>query len=307
MPALPPFLGRNEVPGSFGAAIFFVVLGIAVLVAKRFVPREAKKWLSLATGVAVTLAALLTLQASWNIVPVRNVGIVTSFNKPTGETTGSGLHFVAPWQKVENFDASIQTADNTNPDPKASNGCTTVRIGSMATACVENKVRWQVNPADAPRLFNDYKGDFENLRKNLFDTELQNALNDTFADYNPLANVDINTGQVNFDGIALADELRTKLSSRLGSDITIHAVTIPLVHHDGTTESNIKQFSDVVAQKRILEQKNSNAETEKRTAEKIQNTLSDPYLRNKCLDLSEKLNFPPGYCMMTGGIINASR
>lgn len=37
-------------------------------------------------------------------------------------------------------------------------GCTVVRIGSLATACVENRIQLQVTESGAPKLFLNYKG-----------------------------------------------------------------------------------------------------------------------------------------------------
>src|SRR5258706_1171249 len=106
---------------------------------------------SLATGSFVSFSALALLSlvfAVFYTVPVRNVGIVTSFNKPTGETTGSGLHPVLPWQRVADFDASIQPSLHLGD---WGHGCITVRIGSLATACVETRIQWQVVESSAPK------------------------------------------------------------------------------------------------------------------------------------------------------------
>jgi regulator of protease activity HflC (stomatin/prohibitin superfamily) len=232
-------------------------------------------------------------------VPVRNVGIVTSFNAPTGRVTKSGLKFVWPWQRVADFDASVQTSDHTTDK-----NCTTVRIGSLATACVENRIQWQVLDASAPRLYNDYKGDFNNMKQNLVETKIQNALNAVFSTYNPLSQVNLQTGQVGFDGAALGKSVEDELRRTIGNDVRIISVSVPLVHHDAKTEENIKQFQDVIAQSRILDQKKSNAEKEKLVSDLQRAFLTPEYLQNKCIEESVKLGYAPGLCLMNSGIVN---
>ena len=276
--------------------IVFAFLGIVVLIGRKAVNAEdddIKKGGSTLAVILFVIAGIFLIFASVNQVPIRNVGIVTAFGRPTGEVTGSGLKVVAPWERVNDWDASVQTSDHTGP------GCVTVRIGSLATACVENKVRWQVKPEAAPEQFMAYKGDFENMKKNLFETELQNALNEAFSDYNPLTSVNIATGQTTFDGTALSEEVKLLLQKRVGAQIGVESVVIPLVRHDGKTEENIKNFQDVIAQARILEQKQKNAGIEKTTAE-IVASLPPQYTVNKCLDIAKELGKEPGLCL--GGV-----
>lgn len=281
-------------PFSFWFAIVFAVVAL-IGFAVAFFKRKDRGSDAFPGGIIIgciagVLAVIGVLVASANTVPVRNVGIVTSFSRPTGETTGSGLKWVAPWKKVSEWDASIQTADHTGDH------CVTARIGSLATVCVENKVRWQVRPEAAPEQYMAYKGDFENMKLNLFETELQDALNEALSDYNPLSSLDLSTGQTTFDGTALAEEVKKLMETRVGNQIVIESVVIPLVRHDAKTEENIKAFQDVIAQKRILEQKLRNAETEKAAAELLRD-LPGAYTMNKCLDLAKEMGREPGLCV----------
>lgn len=254
-------------------------------------------------GISIILLLIFTLISSVWFVPVRNVGIVNSFNAPTGRTTGAGMQFTWPWQEVVDFDASVQTSNHTGRD-----GCTTVRIGSLATACIENRIQWQIVDEAAPRLYRDYKGDFENLRNNYVETMVQNALNAVFATYNPLSQVNLTTGQVTFDGAKLGTDVEAELKKTIGQDIRILRVSVPLVHHDAKTEENIKAFQDVIAKARILEQQTKNAEQEKALADLNKQFLTDEYIKNKCVDESVKMGVPPGLCLVGGGaIVNATK
>ena len=282
---------------SFGSFLFFLVVGILAYIVNKNTRDEdgvfVSRW---AFIIATTLAVLMLLISSTWFVPVRNVGIVTSFGAPTGRTTGSGLKFTMPWDKVADFDASIQVSDHTGGREEP--GCTNVRIGSLATACVENRIQWEVIESAAPQLYRDYKGEFENLKKNLVETKIQNALNAVFATYNPLSQVNIQTGQTEFDGARLGKDVETELNRTIGSDIRIVSVSVPLVHHDVKTEENIAAFQDVIARTRILEQQQKNAEAEKLIADTQLAYLSDLFIQNKCIDESVKMGVPPGLCLV---------
>ena len=232
------------------------------------------------------LACVFVGVSAANTVPVRNVGIVTSFNKPTGQTTGSGLHLTKPWQKIAEWDASIQTDD----------AKTNVRIQTGAVAEVVNKVRWQVREEAAPRQYTDYKGDFDNMRRNLFEVEKQAAFNEAFADYNPINQQVDAAGKVVFDLGRMAEEVKQILAAKLGADFIIHSVVIPIINHDRATQAAIEAYQKNVADGRNLEQKERNAEIERRIADKLKN-LPPEYYVNKCLDLAKELAKDPGFCM----------
>lgn len=257
---------------------------------------------SIVQYIALGIAVVFLFFACAYTVPVRNVGIVTSFNAPTGDTTGNGLKFVYPWQQVKDFDASRQTESHLGD---WNHGCTVVRIGSLATACVENQFSWQVRANQAPELYKIYKGDFHNLQTNLVDLEARNAINSVFSTYNPLQQVDLKTGQTTFDGTALGKKFLDELTIRLNPfGIDIYNVSVPLVHHDTTTEANIKQFQDVVLQARILDQKKLNADKEKAVSNALIQVLNPAYIQNKCIEYSKDMGFAPGLCMMNSGIVN---
>lgn len=246
------------------------------------------------------LTLILLFGASAYQVPVQNVGIVTQFGAPTGRSTGAGLKLVWPWQKIADFDASLQTENNIgNP------GCTNVRIGSLATACVENRVQWRVKPEAAPRLWRDYKGNFESLKNNFVKNQQQLALNAVFATYNPLSAVNLSTGQISFDGAKLSEDLKAELIKYMGTDIEVVTASVPLVHHDKKTEQNIQAFQDVVANSRILDQQLANAAKEKEVANLQRQFLTDQFLANKCIEEAVKGGYHPGLCLMDSGIVNA--
>ncbi|HEX5597952.1 MAG TPA: SPFH domain-containing protein, partial [Micromonosporaceae bacterium] len=236
-----------------------IVAGSAALSAKN---KDFKRIAKLVAIGCFVGSALLILNSSAHSVPIRSVGIVTSFGKPTGQVTGSGLKWVAPWQKVGEWDASRQKYDHIGHD-----NCVRVRTGTLADACVEVLIEWQVSPENAPRQFLDYKGDFESFQGQRVGVQLDSAVNDAFATYNPLERIDAATGNLNVDLKPFADAIRASAEMRLSDDVHILSVTITRVNHDEKTESNIKAFQDKIAQTRNLEQDRKNADIQKQITE----------------------------------------
>jgi hypothetical protein len=272
------------------ALVIFAGAVLALLYAP-FAPRGRRRPVLAVVVGALVLGSAFTVGASANAVPVRNVGIVTSFNKPTGETTGSGLKWVAPWQKVGEWDASRQKYDHIGAE-----NAVPVRTGTLANAGVELLIEWQVRPENAPQQFMDYKGDFEAFRGQRVGVQLDGAVNDAFASYNPLANIDAKTGNLNVDLRPYAEKVKASAQERLGSDIEILSVTIIRVNHDEKTEANIKVFQDKLAQGRNLDQDLVNAEKQKAVTEK--NAKVDKVAR--CLEIAEKNGTNPGLCINPG-------
>jgi len=98
--------------------------------------------------VMISLAAIIVLETfifSFTTVSTKNVGIVTTFGATTGHLS-NGAHMIAPWSKVTEMDAAIQTDSYTDAD----HNCLKVRIGNQQTACVSVSIRWRIDPNMAP-------------------------------------------------------------------------------------------------------------------------------------------------------------
>ncbi|MFD2766020.1 SPFH domain-containing protein [Micromonospora eburnea] len=286
-------------PSGFTLAIVtaiatIIAVAVALLTPRRMLRRQGL--LAAAAGLAATL--FLTIASSAHSVPIRSVGIVTSFGKPTGEVTGSGLKWVAPWQRVGEWDAGRQKYDHIG-----NNNCVRVRTGTLADACVEVLVEWQVQPDNAPKQFMDYKGDFDSFRGQRVGVQLDSAVNDAFSTYNPLERIDSKTGSLNVDLKPFADNIKSNAERRLSEDVDILSVTITRVNHDEKTEGNIKAFQDKLAQTRNLEQDRRNAEIQKQITET--NAKVDKVTR--CLEIAEKNGSSPGLCINPGIVTGTAK
>lgn len=253
--------------------------------------------LSVLTG-GVTLGAIVAgamlAVASMNSVPIRNVGIVTSWNKPTGDTTGAGFHVTAPWKNIEDWDASRQAYDHRGD-------CVNVRIATLSNACVEVLIEWQVRPERAPEQWAAYKKDFTLFVGRRIDPAITLAMNETFGAYNPLSNIDAGTGNLNVPTGPLADQVKTSLTARLGEDVEVLTVVITRVNHDEKTQGTIDAYQQAINRSRVLDQEKLNAEKQKAITET--NAKVDAVTR--CLELADRHGKEPGFCLGGGNPVQS--
>lgn len=284
--------------------IFALISGAVLYVSTKIDPAN---WHIPAKGLAryigtgfLALALFFLLIASVSMIPTKTVGVVTSFGKPVG-VLPNGLHFIAPWQKVVEFDASVQTLKRTGKDD-----CTTVRISNQATACVDNSTRWRIEQAAAPRLYQDYRT-FENMRDSLVNRELTAVLNAVFSTYDPLIAVEQkNSPSPSYSLDELGKKATDLLQQRVGKQVQISSVVIPLVRYDDTTEKKLDGFQAALADTRISEQKENTSRNEAESNNALTGSLTGDILTSKCLDLVREIyrdgqQVPAGFSCFAGG------
>ncbi|MGE0214328.1 SPFH domain-containing protein [Mycolicibacterium sp.] len=274
-------------PWEVFAAILLLVITAGALVSRATSDKPAAR--TRGTRIAVVaggLALLVLIIGSTTIVSARNVGVVTTFGRPGG-TLSNGLHVKAPWQSVTEMDGTIQIDNHTGEY------ATTVRLGNNSTAYVDNSVRWRIQPAAADELFLDYR-DFENVRDNLVTRELRSALNEVFADFDPLAPENVEGPNVQ----ALGEDVADKLRAKVGDQIEIINVIVPLVNYDQATQDRINALNVEKANTRIAEQRAKTAEAEARANEILAASVSDNpnVLVSKCLDAAREAAISPLGC-----------
>jgi len=254
------------------------------------------KWALIPAG----LAFLMFLFAVTAIVPTREIGIVTSFGRPV-DSLPNGLHFKAPWEKVHNLDGTIQTDSHTGKGH-----CTDIRIGNESTACVDNSIRWRIRLDAGERLYQDYR-EMENIRDSLVTRELKAALNEVLADYNPLEQIKADA-QGAPDLNVFSEEVMTDLSRRVGEDVEIKSVIVPIIRFDRQTQSKINAYQAEVANTRIAEQREQTAKAQARANENLKESVSrEPnVLVAQCLEtfaemVKENQPVPIGFSCWPGG------
>jgi regulator of protease activity HflC (stomatin/prohibitin superfamily) len=270
----------------FVAMLLVIVTVIALLIrATSKNPAGRTRALRIA-AVAGGLAIFVLILGSTTIVSTRNIGVVTTFGRP-GATLSNGLHIKAPWQSVTEMNGTIQIDNHTGE------AATTVRLGNNSTANVDNSVRWRIQPAAADELFLDYR-EFDNVRDNLVTRELKAALNEVFSDFDPLAPENSEGANVQ----ALGDQVAEKLRTKVGGQIEIINVIVPLVNYDQATQDRINALNVEKANTRVAEQRAKTAEAEARANGILAASVTnDPnVLVSKCLDAAREARISPLGC-----------
>jgi regulator of protease activity HflC (stomatin/prohibitin superfamily) len=263
---------------------FLFILGCAILVLG-LIGALASQKVSVALG-AVALFLCCWVGASAGTVDTKNVGVVTSFKKPTGEVKGAGPYFKAPWKSVTDMSLAWQTK-NYQFEVQAAGG---------ATVGLDVRPRWRMVAGAAPELFQDYK-DFDGVINNLFKTELVDASNELFSAYNPLTSYDVKTSLPLKSKEVWASELLTELRIRLAGKIEFDRLAITTIAPDTKSQEKLNQQIEEFGRGKVLDQALANAEKERQITAK--NSQVDNATR--CLEVAKAGGGEPGLC---GSFVN---
>jgi regulator of protease activity HflC (stomatin/prohibitin superfamily) len=251
-----------------------------------------------ATGlIPIVLAFAALFLASITSVQAKQVGVVTTFGKPSEQTLSSGLHFKAPWQKVTEIDATIQT------DEYHGKSGIDVRLSDGNAATISATIRWSVSAENASKVFADFRSDdpTQSLRDAVVSTQFKAAMNSVFAGFDPLTLAGT-TGQKP-DYIALSAEVEAAMLKQTNALVEIDSITISLVKLDKDSQKKIDDYIGEVSKTRIAEQAQKTAEAQAKANKILSESISnDPnVLVSKCLDLlAEGYNAPAGFTCWPG-------
>lgn len=270
---------------------------IAVFVISRFAPEKDKRgdrprraWtLGAAGGLLATL--IVTAIFSFVIVQPRTVGVVVAFGKPV-DVVGNGFHIKAPWEKVEKLDGAVQN-DIYNGDSAIA-----VRLGNNGKATVDASIQWQLKTDEAMEVFLDYRT-FEGIQSNLVDRNFKAALNEVMATYDPLNYADEAEGGQ--DLAALSQAVQEEMQERVGNQIEVRSVTLPLVNFDEATQARVNELQAESAKTRVAEQKKQTSTAEAEANEILEQSITEETLTSKCLDIVAENGQSPIGCFPTAG------
>jgi len=277
----------------FIAAIIVFICGL-ILFALRF---DGHRIAGVAT---VTLAGLMTIIASVSTVPTKNVGIVTSWSKPTGRTTGAGLQWTAPWQNVDDWDASGQTYAHLGDQ------CVWVSIAAQRSACIPVQIEWSAKPENAPENWAAYKEvdgqtRFETWVARGVNPQINGVLTSVFASFDPLKTVDPKSGEAPAPDLnaTYRAPLLEALGAALGSDVTFKSISFERPRYDKPTTDAIAAYGQKILEARNLQIDKANAIT------RAEITRTDASVDQvaRCLQIAEKLGKEPGLCMGSGAVV----
>lgn len=275
--------------------ILLLILGLAgaILLAAGSRSQSGSVFLG---GLAALLVSVIGIGAlCYNQVPTRNVGIVTSFGKPTGATADPGVEWTKPWEDIDDWDASRNTFD------RLGDRCLWVSV-SGGKACIPVQIEWSAKEENAPAEWAAYKevdgiegGRFGTFTARRVNPQMDAAITTTFTSFNPLGTVDKVSGGVKAPDLnaEYKDALKRNLEAAVGDSVRIETIAFGTPQYDEPTTNAISAFGQKVLEKRNLAVDKENAATRKAITE--QNATVPAVTR--CLEIAEKLGKEPGLCM----------
>lgn len=268
--------------------------------------------LKFAAAVLFILGGFTIVWDSWTMVSPKNVGVVDNMGS-ADRTLNNGPHWVYPWANVNIVDA---TTKNINLDADAHN-CMSVRLRMGQEACVDLTGQWHINQdRDANLVWQKYRGKDDLttvIETNVVKRELQRALNDAFASYDPLAF--LNTGKESDENSGtLSNEVLRDMQSRLPSGVVMENFLISQIHYDAATQSKLDAFSQAQGDTRIAQQQTLTAAEQKLAAQKLAEAaaaLNNPGIQyQNCLNMLNALalkdqlkNLPASFNCGNGGSV----
>lgn len=264
-------------------------------------------------GVLAFVVSLVVLSSTVTIIEAKNVGVLTTFGRPTASLT-PGLHFKAPWQKVAELDGTNQTQEYRE------DSCIQVRIGDGTTACVYTTIRWRIVGEKAEDIYAGYRSDDvnETVRTALVSTVFKAAVNQVLGTYNPTEDIRVidpeetNTANVDFapDYDALASSVTESMKDRVeqaGGLIEVLSITISYISISETTQSKINAFQAEVANTQVALQRKATAAAQAAANAALSESVNnDPnVLVSKCLDTLQEMvekgqSVPPAFTCWPG-------
>lgn len=297
-------------PESFIAALILIPIVIGVLIyaigkkATTTADLSNKRDARFVAAILVVVIALLTVNASFNTVDLRHAGIVTEFHTTTGEVTGSGVHWVKPWDKIEEWDANYElwdhTADNDGKGMK-------VKISGNQDAYVPVSVEFAPDPANASKDFKDYARNRDNWINRRVNPTLNNIVTNLFREHDPLAKANVNptTGQVNPPDMGPYKAALLQQLQGAGTEFQIRNLNIGTITYNDKTAEALQAYANLVLQNRNLEQEKNNQTLKNQITEKQSQVDKQTY----CLQIADKNGGQPGLCLASGSgvIVDATK
>lgn len=262
---------------------------------------------ALAGGIAgVVIGVMFLVFGGIRSVPVKSVGVLTSFGHVEGDLT-PGFHWEVPWTSANILPETIQTTTFNGKN------CLDVRIGGQQTACLDATIQWQVRDSAAPQLFNNY----DTSGTNVLDTittavvirEFESVVNQTLGDYNPIEDVSQNGTAGNSQFSTFGPKVQHTMRQDIGSQINVIRVIMPILHYDSSTQSRLNTIQAQYAEAAIATEQIAVNDAQAKANAAIANNVSAGVLIQECLQLVQsaaKTNYalPAGFSCFGAGSIS---
>ena len=246
--------------------------------------RWAKRlsWAGMAVGL-ILIALTVVVQ-----VPVRNVGAVDAFGRPTG-TVSNGPHVTWPWETVTIYDATVQTlvmeGDGKDEKPRQN-----VRImNGTATAGMDVVVEWRIDPTvDIQTLHKDWRN-FESLEARVVKPRLATSLNAVFETYDPLI-AQREKGATPISLGTMEPKLKAELQAALPKEILVRNVMIAFVQYPANVQKALDDMQVELANTQVALQQQLTAQAQKAAIETLASAKMTPEaFAQQCLIVTERL------------------
>lgn len=231
-------------------------------------------------GIALIVLALATIV----IVPTKNEGVVIAFGKPV-DTIHNGIHVVAPWESVADYDATVQTLDMSGNDETPT---LHVRmLDGRATADVNVLLNWRLE-GDIQQLHKDWR-EFSHIQKFVVQPRLQDALNKEFTGYDPLVALK-NADAKPVTMTQMETRVAERLQASLPAGIFVDHLQIPLVIYPPVIQDALNAYQKELANTQVALQQKATAQAQKDALDILaQAKMSPEAFQQQCLIMTERL------------------
>jgi regulator of protease activity HflC (stomatin/prohibitin superfamily) len=287
----------------------------------------ARTWTKIAAVVCIVIAPVIFILAGFNSVPVKSVGVVTSYGR-VGAEYSPGAHWLPPWQSLNIVSDTIQSdnfsaANGTGPDQTAPSGvrgyCIAVRLAGLNQGCADVQMQTQVIPSAIPALYANYSSYGSNLTLDVdqyvVQREVKTDLNRILGDYNVVADVATSLQACSTVGNASCVTAGSQFSQfdpqllkalqndpELSGKVSVLDVNLQFIHFSGSVENAIEsiqsKYQETVA---ATIQEKTNAAISAANAALISKpgALNAAVLQNECYTTTQEA-IKDNYSLPTG-------
>lgn len=253
--------------------------------------------------VAAFLGLLILLFSGIRSVPVKSVGVVTSFGHVEGDLT-PGFHWELPYKTANILPETIQTTTWSGGfDSHGNCQALDVRIGGQQAGCLDATIQWQVKDSAAPQLFNNYDTSGTNVLDNITTAvvirEFEQVVNQVLGDYNPIQDVSLNTGVGNSQFSRFGPQIQRAMRNDIGSQIRVIRVIMPIMHYDSSTQARLNTIQATYAEAAIAQEQIVVNDEQAKANAAVSNNVSANILVYQCLQIVQSAA-KTGYALPAG-------
>jgi regulator of protease activity HflC (stomatin/prohibitin superfamily) len=256
-------------------SLIFLVIGILCLLGAKFARNQEDKAVSALIGfVSGGLALVIWVCGMFTSVSANSIGVVTSFGRYQG-VIQSGVHWMAPWNDVEEFGTRIQPLE-LNDVP--------IRFQGNSGGTADMLVEWRISSDDEKQihqLWSDYHT-FEAIQNRIVQSRSLNALNQTLAQFPPSEGVSgANIPRIQTSTLTLVNQ------ELADTGIVVARITLRQISPDASSQDRINRQVQALADLQRMDTQKQIADKEAEIARTRATTQTPGTLVQTCLDMTQ--------------------